>query len=55
MNMEESKREEKEEESEECQWCNSTGDVNRTRRLYWFTVGIIVLLIAFLYVLSKIY
>jgi hypothetical protein len=37
---------------EECEWCDSTGDVEKNRKLYWMTVLLIVLFILFLYVLS---
>ncbi len=44
--------EEKKKEHEDCPWCNSTGDTDRTRRLYWSTVLGIAVFILILYLLS---
>jgi len=42
------------EHEEECEWCNSTGDLERTRRLYWSVVSGIVIFVILLYILSYI-
>jgi|GEM_PF-2648696 len=39
----------------ECEWCNSTGDIEKTRRLYWSTVALIFIFIALLYFLAYLY
>ena len=41
-----------EEELEECEWCNSTGDIKRTNRIYWGTVLAIVIFLIIVYVLA---
>lgn len=40
------------EDCEECQWCDTTGDVEKNRGIYWTTVLLIVLLIVLLYILA---
>ncbi len=43
---------ETEEEKEECEWCNTTGDVEKNRRIYWLTVLLIFLVVLSLYLLT---
>jgi DnaJ-class molecular chaperone len=50
--MKDDKETKKDEEPEDCPWCNSTGDTDRTRRLYWSTVLGIAVFILILYLLS---
>ncbi len=38
---------------EECPWCDTTGDVEKNRGIYWTVVLIIVLVILALYILSR--
>ncbi|MGW8272646.1 MAG: hypothetical protein ACWGN7_04575 [Thermodesulfovibrionales bacterium] len=35
-----------------CEWCNSTGDVKRTKYIYWGTVLAIVVFLALVYVFA---
>jgi uncharacterized Rmd1/YagE family protein len=42
-------------DTEECEWCNSTGDVERNRRIYWGTVALVAVLIILLYLLSRLF
>ncbi len=42
-------------EQEECPWCNSTGDVEKNRRIYWATVSLVTALIVILYILAKVF
>jgi len=50
--MKDDEKKEEEEKPEDCPWCNSTGDTDRTRRLYWTTVIGIAGFILLLYILS---
>jgi hypothetical protein len=38
---------------EECEWCGSTGEHGRTRRVYWITVGLIAIFIVTVYLLAR--
>lgn len=37
---------------DECDWCNSTGEIEKNRKHYWAAVLIIILIIFILYTLS---
>lgn len=51
MNETEEKTKEHE-ELEECEWCNTTGDIKRTNRIYWGTILFVVILLVILYILA---
>ncbi|NOY65106.1 MAG: hypothetical protein GXO97_06905 [Nitrospirae bacterium] len=38
---------------EECPWCDTTGDVEKNRGIYWTVVFVIVTVITLLYILTK--
>ncbi len=38
---------------EECQWCDTTGDVEKNRGIYWTVVFVIISVIIIIYFLSK--
>lgn len=37
---------------EPCPWCDSTGDIQRTKYVYWGTVLAIVVFLALLYIFA---
>jgi hypothetical protein len=39
---------------EECQWCDTTGDVEKNRGIYWTAVFVIIAIIVLIYILSAI-
>ncbi len=50
--MKEDSTEKQECSLEDCPWCDTTGDVEKNRRTYWGTVGLIVAVLLILLLVS---
>lgn len=50
--MSEEKSERKECSIQECPWCDTTGDIEKNRKIYWGTVIIILAVLAVLLILG---